>query len=259
MSIDSSSSDRTSNAISDGSQVSGSAYQAKNMRFGARSTGITLIALAGVAGLTFVGFTLAGSEPSDDSSGPATGASASVSASLPATSLTPSPSPSTPAASVAAPVAEAPSEPAQARPSGGAAGAAPTTATDPSITQCRSHTPTSIGGMATANPCIRIENSNTIYIYSDFTAQKTGQFTLFIWLIDDTGTPVRTRMKACPINFKSVGEKKACSLRGITPPEAGKWEAAVTVEVGSRAQPAIWDTSYKGTQSGAVVWDPIRA
>ncbi|WUD70691.1 hypothetical protein OG937_02835 [Streptomyces sp. NBC_00510] len=257
MSIDSSSSpDRTSNAISDGSQVSGNAYQAKNMHFGARSTGITLIAFAGVVGLTFLGFTIAGSGPAGGSAPTAADASksptASTSASPPPSSLPPSPS--TPAASLAAPAAQQSSEPAQARPSVSAAGAAPTA--DRSITQCRSHTPTNIGDIATANPCIRIESNNTIYIYDNFTAQKTGPVTLFIWLIDGTGAPIRKQMRACPINFKSVGETKACSLRGITPPGPGQWAAAVTAEDGTHTQPAVWSTSYKGTQSGAVVWDP---
>ncbi|MDX2704911.1 hypothetical protein PV350_18890 [Streptomyces sp. PA03-6a] len=257
MSVDSSSSpDRTSNAISDGSQVSGNAYQAKNMHFGARSTGITLIAFAGVVGLTFLGFTIAGSEPAGGSPPAAADApkspTASTSASPPPSSLTPSPS--TPAAS--APAAHRSSELAQARPSGGAAGAAPTATTDGSTTQCRSHTPTSIGGIATANPCIRIESNNKIYIYDNFTAQKTGQFTLFIWLIDGTGTPIRKYMQSCPINFKSIGERKACSLRGITPPGPGQWAAAVTAEAGTHTQPGLWDSPYKGTQSGAVVWDP---
>ncbi|WP_431964790.1 hypothetical protein [Actinacidiphila sp. bgisy160] len=260
MSIDSSSSDRTSNAINDGSQVSGNAYQAKIMRFGSRSTGITLIAFAGVAGLTFLGFTMARSGPSDDSSttaaGATTSATASISASSPPASLTPSPSPSTPPASLAAPVPRQSSEPAQAPPSGGAAGAAPTPAADRSITQCRNHTPTKIGEIATANPCIRIESNNTIYIYSDFTAQKTGQVTVFIWLIDGTGAPIREYMRACPVTFKSIGQTQGCSLRNITPPKAGQWGAAVTAEDGSRSQPAIWGSSYKGTQSGAVVWNP---
>ncbi|MGW1027922.1 hypothetical protein ACWD4J_30270 [Streptomyces sp. NPDC002577] len=45
------SSDRTSNEISDGSQVGGDAYQAKNMHFGAHRAGFIAVAVVAVVGL----------------------------------------------------------------------------------------------------------------------------------------------------------------------------------------------------------------
>jgi hypothetical protein len=247
-----SSSDRTNNEISDGSQVSGSAYQAKSMHFGARSAGLPLVALAAVAGLTFLAFKIAdsGSGSGKDESPPAAaGATASPtpSTSAPTPSITPSRTPlntqTRPPSRGTDPVGATETEPIGAAKGG-------------STTQCRSHTPTDVGGIATGNPCISVDSNNKVRIYSDFVAEKTGQFTLFVWLIDDSGVPERTVMRYCQVNFKKIGQAQGCSLGNITPPAAGSWGAAVTAQAGAATRPSIWDSGYTGTQSGALRWTP---
>lgn len=114
---------------------------------------------------------------------------------------------------------------------------------------------------AKINPCISIDSDNTISIWSDYTAEVTGTFTVFLWLVDAANAdPVTSIYVSCPVTFTYVGQQQTepCKKSGISPPRAGDWAASMIVEPGTPETPSIWNTNYKGTQSGRVTWAPIR-
>ncbi|WP_330459161.1 hypothetical protein OIB37_21115 [Streptomyces sp. NBC_00820] len=103
-----STSDRTSNEISGGSQVGGNAYQAKHMHFGGRSIGLTVVGLAAVGALAYVAV----------NAGAGTGqAAAPASQSPTAASTAPSPSPSKSATATTTPPADGKAKAAEPAPS----------------------------------------------------------------------------------------------------------------------------------------------
>lgn len=113
---------------------------------------------------------------------------------------------------------------------------------------------------AKINPCISIDSDNTISIWSDYTAEVTGTFTVFLWLADAANAdPVTSIYVRCPVTFTYVGQQQTepCKKSGISPPRAGDWAASMVVEPGTPETPGIWNTNYKGTQSGRVTWAPI--
>ncbi|WP_351230150.1 protein kinase [Streptomyces sp. NPDC002133] len=125
---------------------------------------------------------------------------------------------------------------------------------------CRQSIPVDKSGThpAKINPCISIDSNNQVIIWSDYTAQETGTFTVFIWLADAANAdPVTSIYARCPVTFTYVGQqqKTPCKKSGITPPRPGKWSASMVVEPGTPQTPALWNTNYKGTQSGGVIWN----
>ncbi|MFI8518994.1 hypothetical protein ACIGEZ_14375 [Streptomyces sp. NPDC085481] len=104
-------SERTDNEISGGSQVGGNAYQARNIHFGGRSIGLTVVALALVAALTGV------VALTRDGEGPGQPVAKTQTPSVTATASSGSPSPNpTPTASTTPSSAPPPAAPAQPGP-----------------------------------------------------------------------------------------------------------------------------------------------
>jgi hypothetical protein len=125
---------------------------------------------------------------------------------------------------------------------------------------CRQSIPLDESGThhAKINPCISIDSNNQVIIWGDYTAEETGTFTVFVWLADAANAnPVTSFYARCPVTFTYVGQQQTapCKKTGITPPRSGKWIASMVVEPGTPQTPALWNTNYKGTQSGGVTWN----
>jgi hypothetical protein len=125
---------------------------------------------------------------------------------------------------------------------------------------CRQTIPVDESGThhAKINPCISIDSNNQVHIWSEYTAEETGTFTVFIWLADATNAdPVTSIYARCPVTFTHIGQPQTapCRKSGITPPRRGKWIASMVVEPGTPQTPTLWNTNYKGTQSGGVTWN----
>lgn len=103
-------SEQTGNEISGGSQVGGNAYQAKNIHFGGRSVGLTVVALALVGALTALVLTDKGGEAPDQPAGTPAPSTA-------APTPTPSTSTGTPSATVSSSSSGTPKTEEAARPS----------------------------------------------------------------------------------------------------------------------------------------------
>ncbi|WP_157880373.1 hypothetical protein [Streptomyces katrae] len=104
-----SSSERTDNEISGGSRVGGNAYQARTIRFGGRSVGLTLVSLAlvaALAGVVVVVVERGGGTKEQPAAGPT--AAAAVPVNAPSPGPTPSPTPPQTAPSASAPAAPGP-------------------------------------------------------------------------------------------------------------------------------------------------------
>ncbi|MEU7114815.1 hypothetical protein [Streptomyces sp. NPDC046182] len=113
-------SEQTGNEISGGSHVGGNAFQAKNIHFGGRSVGLTLVALALVGAVVTLALTRAGGEGRDQPAAkPASTAAGAA--------RTPSPAPTTPTtAPTSTVVSPSPSSPPKVEePAAGPSGAAP--------------------------------------------------------------------------------------------------------------------------------------
>ncbi|WP_411090107.1 serine/threonine protein kinase [Streptomyces sp. 061-3] len=172
-------------------------------------------------------------------------------------SATPSLSPSSPAATPGR-QSHAPGEgrPAAVVTSASASASASYFAGSP---HCRQTIPLDDSGThhAKTNPCISIDSNNQVIIWTDYTAEETGTFTVFVWLIDVNADPVTSTYARCPVTFTDVGQKQKlpCKTSGITPPRSGTWGVSVVVEPGTTQTPAIWSTNYKGNQGGTVTWN----
>ncbi|MFD9004836.1 serine/threonine-protein kinase [Streptomyces sp. NPDC059582] len=202
----------------------------------------------------------------DDHGTPGASAGSTTSSSTPsAVATTPSTIPSSPAAhqstSGGSPSAPTRQSPAAGQPANGGASAAVSASASyfAGAPHCRQQIPVDKSGTqhAKINPCISIDSNNQVIIWSDYTAEETGTFTVFIWLADAANAdPVTSIYTRCPVTFTHVGQHQTtpCKKSGITPPQPGKWIASMVVEPGTPQTPSLWNTNYKGTQSGGVTW-----
>ncbi len=116
--------------------------------------------------------------------------------------------------------------------------------------------PAKVRGAAYASPCITIELNGTVSISSSFKSEYAREYTLWVWLTDEGGQPVRDTVKSCTVVFSQVGQTEHCERGDITPPHAGKWGAAVDIFTDRVNEPPIWGTQYVGAGSGSVEWQP---
>ncbi|MEU0034685.1 hypothetical protein [Streptomyces sp. NPDC006333] len=150
---------------------------------------------------------------------------------------------------------------AESRPPAAAPSASATTSTPyfAGTPHCRMPMPVDDGKHhAKINPCIAIDSNNRVRIWSDYTAEETGTFTVYIWLADAVNADrVPGIYVRCPVTFTHVGQQQTspCEKSGITPPSSKRWVASMVVEPGTAQTPDLWTTNYKGTQGGSVMWN----
>ncbi|MFB7308451.1 serine/threonine protein kinase [Streptomyces sp. NPDC056192] len=172
-------------------------------------------------------------------------------------SATPSPSPSSSPAATPGRQSHAPAtrRPAAVVTSATASASASYFAGSP---HCRQTIPLDDSGThhAKTNPCISIDSNNQVVIWTDYTAEETGTFTVFVWLIDVNTDPVPGAYARCPVTFTYVGQRQKvpCKKSGITPPRPGAWGVSLSVEPGTPQTSAIWGSNYTGNQGGTVSW-----
>lgn len=116
--------------------------------------------------------------------------------------------------------------------------------------------PPKVRGAVYVNPCITMQKDGGIKLSSSFKSSRAREYTLWIWLIDDDGNPVRDVVESCTVNFRESGQEEYCVIGNVTPPHPGQWGAAVDVSTDRVAQPPVWETGYTGTGSGALEWNP---